>query len=271
MASPVRFERTKASLRNAAEIQRARDLGADRIRIFQRRDRSPGRPGRGLRAAAQALGLLLPAAAADGARPWAAAKASRASAHFTASLGRRFPRTHAASLTRSFARHPALLTRAMMVTVHGEEFFDGFSAIRRCRGSRCHACTRDARLCGDRDSMVACDDRPEQRRRGQARQRFQRLAERLQDRPDLQGQLRRHAECRDRGVPGWQRARHHAGVRGRNRDHDGGQGRHQAGLRTDEGSRARPSIPNPICRRSPDTTRPRRARCCRFRSIRRAW
>jgi len=28
---------------------------------------------------------------------------------------------------------------------------------------------------------------------------------------------------------------------------------------------------NPICRRSPATTRPRRATCCRFRSIRRAW
>ena len=110
------------------------------------------------------------------------------------------------------------------------------STIRRCRGGRGHACARNARSCGDRDPVVACDDRPEQRRRGQARQRFQRLAKRLQDRPDLQGQLRRYAQCRDRGVSGRQCAGHHAGVRGRNRDHDGGQGRHQTGFRTDEGA-----------------------------------
>jgi len=66
-------------------------------------------------------------------------------------------------------------------------------------------------------------------------------------------------------------AGHHAGVRGRNRDHDGGQGRHQAGLPADEGSGASRSIPKPICRRSPDITRPRKARCCHSRSIRPAW
>ena len=41
-------------------------------------------------------------------------------------------------------------------------------------------------------------------------------------------------------------------------------GADQAGFRTDEGAGREPSIPNPICRRSPATTRPRRARCCRF-------
>ncbi len=151
------------------------------------------------------------------------------------------------------------------------EEFDGSSTIRRSDGNGCGACAGDARLRGHRYPVVACDDRPEQRRRGQARQRFQRFAERLQDRPELQGQLRRYAQCRDRRLPRRERAGHHAGVRGRHRDHDGGQGRRQTGLRPDEGSRARSSIPNPICRRSPDITRPRRARCCRSPSTRRAW
>ena len=39
----------------AAEFQPARDRGADRVRIFQGRDRGAGRQGRGLRARAQAL------------------------------------------------------------------------------------------------------------------------------------------------------------------------------------------------------------------------
>src|SRR3981189_2437721 len=42
--------------------------------------------------------------------------------YFTASLGLRFPRT-IRSLIRSFARHPALLTRVMKVTVHSGGVF----------------------------------------------------------------------------------------------------------------------------------------------------
>src|ERR1700720_4579657 len=42
---------------------------------------------------------------------------SLASAHFSASLGRRFPRTIPSPIG-SFARHPALLSRTMMMTVH---------------------------------------------------------------------------------------------------------------------------------------------------------
>src|SRR6202035_2878810 len=76
------------------------------------------------------------------------------------------------------------------------EEFDGSSTIRRSDGSDCCACARDACLCRYRDPVVARDDRPQQRRRGQARQRFQRLAKRLQDRAGVQGQLRRYAERR---------------------------------------------------------------------------
>ena len=54
---------------------------------------------------------------------------------------------------------------------------------------------------------------------------------------DLQGQLPRHHERRHRRVPRRQPAAHHAGVRGRHRDDDGGQGRRQAGTGPDEGSR----------------------------------
>ena len=81
---------------------------------------------------------------------------------------------------------------------------------------------------------------------------------------DLQGLLCRHDERRHRRVPRRQRAAHHAGVRGRHRDDDGRQGRDQAGARDDEGSRRERSIRRPTCRPSPATTRPPRARCCRF-------
>ena len=121
------------------------------------------------------------------------------------------------------------------MTAQGEKF-DGYQTTRRGCGSRHYARTGDAGPRCDRDPVVARDDRPEQRRRGQARQRFQCIAERLQGRSDLQGQLRRHAERRDRRLPRRQCAGHHAGVRGRNRDHDGGQGRHQAGLPAHEGA-----------------------------------
>src|ERR1700722_21021247 len=83
-------------------------------------------------------------------------------AYFTASLGRGFPRT-IRSLTRSFARHPALLTRVTMMTVQREGFFDDISTIRRgCCGRRLADTRRFARLCSHRDSMVARDDRPPQ-------------------------------------------------------------------------------------------------------------
>ena len=50
VASPIRLARSKAeSAPRAAEIQRARNRGADGIRIFRGRDRCPDRQGRGLR------------------------------------------------------------------------------------------------------------------------------------------------------------------------------------------------------------------------------
>ena len=63
----------------------------------------------------------------------------------------------------------------------------------------------------------------------------------------LQGLLRRHDERRHRRVPRGQRAPHHAGVRGRHRDDDVRQGRHQAGAGDDEGGRREPSTPRPTC------------------------
>ena len=47
--------------------------------------------------------------------------------------------------------------------------------------------------------------------------------------PTYKGSYRRHHECRHRRVPRRQRAAHHAGVRSRHRDHDGGHRRGEAG------------------------------------------
>ena len=108
----------------------------------------------------------------------------------------------------------------------------GAAAAVDCRAGARHACAR-----GDRDPVVARHDRRQQRHRQQARRRIQRQPVRLQGRPDLQGQLSRHHERRHRRVPRRQRAAHHAGVRGRHRDHDERHRRHQAGLPADEGCR----------------------------------
>ena len=67
----------------AAEIQPARHGSAVGIRIFQRRDRSPGRRGRGMRPGAQAV-----SAVGRTSRP-----SGRALRLFSTSLARRFPRT----------------------------------------------------------------------------------------------------------------------------------------------------------------------------------
>ena len=80
----------------------------------------------------------------------------------------------------------------------------------------------------------------------------------------------RYDECRHRRIPCRQCAAHHAGVRGRHRDHDGAKGAIKPVYQLMK-ERASRSIPRPICRPSPATTRPRRARCCRFPSTRRAW
>ena len=89
----------------------------------------------------------------------------------------------------------------------------------------------------DGDPVVARHDGRQQRGRHQARRGVQRVAEGLQGRRRLQGLLSGHDECRHRRVPGRQRAAHPAGLRGRHRDHDGRQGRHQAGLPADGGGR----------------------------------
>ena len=85
--------------------------------------------------------------------------------------------------------------------------------------------------------LVARHDRRQQRRRQQACGRLQRQPDGLQGRAVLQGRLCRHHERRHRRVPRRQRAAHHAGVRGRHRDHDERHRRHQAGLPVDEGRR----------------------------------
>ena len=92
-----------------------------------------------------------------------------------------------------------------------------------------------ARARADRNPMVARDDRRQQRRRREARRGVQREPEGLQGRPELQGLVSRHDECRHRRLPGRQRAAHHAGLRGRHRDHDVRQGRGEAGARAHEG------------------------------------
>ena len=55
---------------------------------------------------------------------------------------------------------------------------------------------------------------------------------------------------RDRGIPRQAGAAHRAGVRGRHRDDDGGQGRDLSGARADEGRTASRSTQRAICRRS---------------------
>src|ERR1700694_1018630 len=67
--------------------------------------------------------LVPPPRSSAGAPPRVRDTRSRlASAHFSASLGRRFPRTIRSPIG-SFARHPALLSRTMMMTVHRGRIF----------------------------------------------------------------------------------------------------------------------------------------------------
>ena len=92
-------------------------------------------------------------------------------------------------------------------------------------------------LGGDRDPVVAFDGRRRARQGQRAREQVQREPEGLQGRAGLQGQLSRIDDRGDRRVPRRQRAAHPAGVRGRHRDDDGGQGRDRARVQADEGRR----------------------------------
>ena len=85
----------------------------------------------------------------------------------------------------------------------------------------------------NRDPVVALDDGRAERPRQRSRQGLQREPEAVQGRPGLQGRVSRVDGGGDRRVPRRQRAAHPAGVRGRHRDDDGRQGRHQAGRRGD--------------------------------------
>ena len=61
VASPIRLDADQAEpAPHAAEIQPAHVRGAGRVRLFQKRDRGPGRQGRGLRLRAQALTIHRP-------------------------------------------------------------------------------------------------------------------------------------------------------------------------------------------------------------------
>ena len=84
-----------------------------------------------------------------------------------------------------------------------------------------------------RNHVVARDVGRTRQAARKARGRFQRLAVRLPDRADLQGQLHRDGDGGDLRVPLAQPAGHRPGQRDRDRDHDGGQGRDLSGVRTD--------------------------------------
>ena len=107
--------------------------------------------------------------------------------------------------------------------------------IQLARGRRDAVCGKRGGGTGHRDPVVARHDRRQQRCDRQARQRLQCQPEGLQGRPELQRRLRRHHECRHRRVPRRPGAAHHAGVRGRHGDHDGGDRRRETRARADEG------------------------------------
>ena len=86
---------------------------------------------------------------------------------------------------------------------------------------------------GHRHHVVARDvgrTRPAAREAGVG---FQRVAVRIPDRADLQGQLHRDRHGGDLRVSLAQPARHRPGQRDRDRDHDGGEGRDLSGVRAD--------------------------------------
>ena len=134
----------------------------------------------------------------------------------------------------------------------------------RSPGGRNAVCAAGAGA--DRDPVVALDDRRPRRQGQRDRQRLQRQPEGLQGGAGLQGRLPGVDDRGDRRVPRRQPAAHPAGVRGRHRDHDGGQGRDQAGLPDDEGSRPAVRHRRTTSARSPATTPTARATCCRCRS-----
>ena len=144
LPDPSRTHQTKPA-QCAAKIQRAHGRGADGIRIFARRDRCAGRQRRGVRARKKAVVVAPKSNSGSSPRtrgpittgtsrrigypPQLVADTSAGgygcllsqgrriekripSVHFTASLGRRFPRTIPLSI-QSFTRHPPLLTRIM--------------------------------------------------------------------------------------------------------------------------------------------------------------
>ena len=234
LADPARSQQAEPAP-PAAEIQPARGRGAGRIRLLQVRDRRDGR------ARARSAD---PSASAR--RVLAVQRLRRAMPRLPARAHACAPRTDAhrlrAPALRLFAgfplpRFPAIIRLAYTVicTSSGAAIaqtnddgpnpgglLDGSSTLRRgcrcCRhagasASPAQAVTEiqwwHAMTGGNNDVIVKLADR------------LQRLAERLQGGPDLQGQLSRHDERRHRGVPRRQRPAHHAGVRSRHRDHDG--------------------------------------------------
>ena len=82
----------------------------------------------------------------------------------------------------------------------------------------------------------------------------------------LQGHLPRDHDGRDRRVPCQAAAAHRPGVRGRDGDHDGRQGRHQARLRADGGAGEKFDPKAYLPRGHAATTRPPMAGCSRSRS-----
>ena len=128
---------------------------------------------------------------------------------FTASLRLRFPNT-VLSLIRSFARHPALLSRESRGDDPSPEEFHGTSTIRRSGGGGCCAGARTPAhavtelqwwhaMTGGNNDIV-----------NKLAEEFN--ASQSTGRSDLQGRLSRHHECRHRRVPRRHRAAHHSGV-----------------------------------------------------------
>ena len=121
--------------------------------------------------------------------------------------------------------------------------------------------------CRHRYHVVARDVGRTRAAAGEARRRFQRIAIRIPDRAELQGQLYRNRDRGDLCVSLAQPARHRSGQRNRDRDHDGGEGRDLSGVRIDAGRSRRHFLRRRIFRPSPATTPTSPATCCRSRSM----
>ena len=95
----------------------------------------------------------------------------------------------------------------------------------------------DARACGDRDPVVARHDRRRTTTSSiKLANDFNASQSDYKIVPTFKGS---YADTLNAGIAAFRAGnapQHHAGVRGRHRDHDGRQGRDQAGLRTDEGA-----------------------------------